>query len=135
MTTGINILIAEDEKNIAIALDAIINKAFNNVTVTVVNNGARALDAVFESTFQLIISDWNMPEMNGFELLTELRSKATTKDIPFLMLTARDDMPSVMSALEGGVTGYLTKPFEKQSVIDRVNQILGITSVASEDEI
>lgn len=127
MNTGINILIVEDDKALARMLEEIINKTFKNVSVTIVGNGTNALDAVFKSTFQLVISDWNMPKMNGFELLTELRSKDTTKNIPFLMLTGRDDMPSVMTALEGGVTGYLTKPFENQSVIDRVNKMLGIS--------
>lgn len=127
MNTGINILIVEDDKALAHMIEEIINKAFKNVSVAIVSNGANALDAVFQSTFQLIISDWNMPKMNGFELLTELRSQGTTKNIPFLMLTGRDDMPSVMTALEGGVTGYLTKPFEKQSIIDRINNMLGIS--------
>ena len=127
MNTGINILIAEDEKNIALALQAIITKALGNVSITIVKNGESALDAIFKLNFQLIISDWNMPKMTGFDLLSELRSKETTKNIPFLMLTARDDMPSVMSALEGGATGYLTKPFEKQIVIDRINQLLGLS--------
>lgn len=127
MRTGINILIVEDDKALANMIEEIINKTFKNVSVTIVGNGANAIDAVFKSTFQLVISDWNMPEMNGFELLTELRSKDTTKNIPFLMLTGRGDMPSVMTALEGGVTGYLTKPFENQSIIDRINNMLGIS--------
>jgi len=126
MTNGINILIAEDEENIALALKLIITKAFDGASVEVVSNGEEALDTIFETNFQLIISDWNMPKMTGIDLLTELRRKDTTKNIPFLMLTAREDVSSVMMALESGVTGYLTKPFEMQMVIDRVTQMLGL---------
>lgn len=127
MNPEINILIAEDEENIALALKAILNKALDEPLITTVNNGDSALDAVYKSTYQLIISDWNMPGMTGIDFLTALRSSETTKNIPFLMLTAREDMPSVLSALESGVTGYLAKPFENQVVIDRVKQLLGIT--------
>lgn len=126
MNSGINILIVEDEYNIALALKTIISNALKGVSITIVTNGDNALDEIFKSTFHLIVSDWNMPGMNGMDLLTTLRNSETTKHIPFLMLTGREDMPSVMSALESGVTGYLTKPFENKIVIDRVKQMLGI---------
>lgn len=126
MNSGINILIVEDEYNVALALKTIISNALKSVSITIVTNGDNALDEIFKSTFHLIVSDWNMPEMNGMDLLTTLRNSETTKKIPFLMITGREDMPSVMSALESGVTGYLTKPFENKVVIDRVKQMLGI---------
>jgi len=124
MSSELNILLAEDEKNIALALKTIVQKATPEASIQVVDNGKKALQATFETDFQLIISDWNMPEMTGLELLTELRNKETTRNIPFLMLTARGDKPSVLSALQGGVTGYLTKPFDKKDVIDRVQNML-----------
>jgi len=124
MSSELNILLAEDEKNIALALKTIVQKAALGANIQVVDNGKKALEATFETNFQLIISDWNMPEMTGLELLTELRKKETTRNIPFLMLTARGDKPSVLSALKGGVTGYLTKPFDKKDVIDRVQSML-----------
>jgi len=133
MNSSINILIAEDEGNIALALKTIINKALGGASITIVKNGDSALDAIFKTTYQLIISDWNMPGMTGIDLLTVLRNSETTKNIPFLMITAREDMPSVMSALESGVTGYLTKPFENQIVIDRITQMLGMTAKQVED--
>lgn len=126
MNSGINILIVEDEYNVALALKTIISNALKSVSITIVTNGDNALDEIFKSSFHLIVSDWNMPEMNGMDLLTTLRNSETTKKIPFLMITGREDMPSVMSALESGVTGYLTKPFENKAVIDRVKQMLGI---------
>ena len=135
MYSAINILIAEDEENIALALKTIITKAIGGASITIVKDGDSALDAAFRTTFQLIISDWNMPGMTGINLLTVLRDSETTKNIPFLMVTAREDMPSVMSALESGVTGYLTKPFENQIVIDRITQMLGMASKRIEDSI
>ena len=126
MNTGFNILIAEDEANIALALKTIVSKALVGADITVVTNGKDALNSVYEKDYQLILSDWNMPEMTGIEFLTELRNSQLTKDIPFLMLTARGDKPSVLSALQGGVTGYLTKPFERQDVIDRIQTLLNM---------
>jgi len=134
MSSELNILIAEDEQNIALALKTIVKKAALGANIDVVSDGQQALDSTFETDYQLIISDWNMPEMTGIELLTELRQKSTTRDIPFLMLTARGDKPSVMSALKGGVTGYLTKPFEKKDVIERVQSMLSSYLDSQESE-
>ena len=133
MTTGINILIAEDEDNIALALKTIINKAITDANITVVNNGKKALNATLETSFQIILSDWNMPEMTGIEFLIELRKNAATINTPFLMLTARGDKPSVLSALQGGVTSYLSKPFDKQDVIDRIQSLLD-SQISTTDE-
>jgi len=132
MNSNINILIAEDEENIALALKTIVAKAIIGANITIVTNGKEALDSTFEKDYKLIVSDWNMPEMTGIELLTELRNSESTRDIPFLMLTARGDKPSVVSALQGGVTSYLTKPFEKQNVIDRIQSLLDIANTTEE---
>jgi len=124
MSTSLNILIAEDEVNIALAIKTIVKKAFSDVAITVVNNGREAYEAVKKTSFQLIISDWNMPVMTGLDLLTELRNNESSSEIPFLMLTARDDKVSVISAVKGGVTAYIAKPFEKEYLIKKIKELI-----------
>lgn len=60
---------------------------------------------------QLIVSDWNMPECSGLELLKKVRADATYAKVPFLMLTAETEKHQVMEALKAGVTNYCIKPF------------------------
>lgn len=71
------------------------------------------IDAAFDFV-DLILCDWNMPQMNGVELLRQLRS--VDPDLPFLMITGRGDMESVVEAKSSGVTGYIRKPFSPKQL-------------------
>ena len=135
MSTVLKILIAEDEINISLALKTIIRKAFPSTSINVVKNGREALDTIKVTSYQLIISDWNMPVMSGIELLTSLRSKKATMETPFIMLTARGDKDSVISAVKNGVTEYVSKPFENKQIIDKVGKFLGYSNHILEDTV
>jgi len=119
-----NILIAEDEANIALALNNIVGKKINNTKITVVTNGQAALETLANNKYDLLISDWNMPHMTGLELLSKVRENKKTKTLPFLMLTARTDAVSVKSALELGVTDYIAKPFDKAKLVEKITRFL-----------
>lgn len=125
MTAPVNILIAEDEANIALALKTIVSKATNGGKVTMVGDGRQALTALQGGDFDLLISDWNMPNMTGLQLLSEVRANKRTEQLPFLMLTARADAGSVKAALVSGVTDYIAKPFDKHKLVDKVQRFLG----------
>jgi len=124
MADIINILIAEDEPHIATALQAILARGIRGSIVTVTHDGQAALDALHKSRFHLVISDWNMPKMTGVELLNQIRSNDELKNTPFLMLTARGDKDSIVTAMKSGVTQYIAKPFEKQTVLDKAKVLL-----------
>lgn len=79
------------------------------------------IDSAFDFV-DLIICDWNMPEMSGVELLRQLRT--VDPDIPFLMVTGRLDMSSVVEAKASGVTGYIGKPFSSQQLEAKLRIIL-----------
>lgn len=70
----------------------------------------------------LVICDWNMPHMTGVELLRQLRT--VFADIPFLMVTGRSDLDSVVEAKSSGVSGYLAKPFSKNELQDKLKKIV-----------
>lgn len=79
------------------------------------------LDAAFDF-IDLIICDWNMPGMTGLELLRQLRS--VDPDMPFLMVTSRSDMDSVISAKSANVTGYIRKPFSPAQLEAKMRIVL-----------
>lgn len=119
-----NILIVEDEENIALALESIISRGINNSNIQIANNGQQAWEMLMEQAYDLILSDWNMPIKSGDDLLLDVRQDERTRHIPFLMLTARADRDSLITAIQGGVNDYIAKPFEKSDVIDKVRKHL-----------
>jgi two-component system chemotaxis response regulator CheY len=125
MTKPKSILIAEDDAHIALALKMIVRKAVAGAQVTVVADGRQALEKLKQGNYDLLISDWNMPELTGMELLTELRADDKIAPLPFLMLTARTDLASVKEVLEAEQADYISKPFDNEEVIEKVLQLLG----------
>lgn len=87
-------------------------------------NGRTALEYINSQPVQLIICDWDMPDMDGMALLAELRSENNTREIPFLMVTAVNDAQQVRKAISSGVNDYLTKPFKLEEFGYRVLKML-----------
>jgi len=93
------------------------------------SDGKEALASMQNRTFNLIISDWHMPNMNGFELLRAVRSDERLKNIPFLMLTSDVSKENVHSAISAGVNDYMAKPFRHDPLILKVSRLLDIEPV------
>jgi len=89
------------------------------------NDGATALGVLKENKVDLIISDWNMPQMNGLELLKTVRKDESTKAIPFVMVTAEAQKENVLQAVRAGVSNYIVKPFTADAVKEKLTQIFG----------
>jgi chemotaxis signal transduction protein/CheY-like chemotaxis protein len=81
----------------------------------------------------LVISDWNMPERDGFALLSWIRSSHEQPHIPFLMATGQGDIEQQRKAMEAGVNGYIAKPFEDAELMDKIRQSLGLEGGAQPD--
>ena len=88
------------------------------------SNGQEALKVLKANTVDLIISDWNMPSMNGQEFLEFVRKNPATQKIPFIMLTAEGDKEKVLAALQAGVTNYIVKPFTAQTLYKKLKKYL-----------
>ena len=87
-------------------------------------DGVVALHKLRNSTFHFVVSDINMPNMNGFELLAEIKKDEKLKHLPVLMVTAEARKEDIVRAAQQGAAGYIVKPFTKATLEDKVNLIL-----------
>ena len=86
-------------------------------------NGKEALNKLKDHTFGLVVSDWNMPEMNGIELLKAIRADPELKHIPVLMVTAEAQKENIIEAVQAGVSNYVVKPFTAEALQEKLGKI------------
>ncbi|MCU0882690.1 MAG: response regulator [Hyphomonadaceae bacterium] len=96
---------------------------FNNVEEA--SDGKEALAKMKLQKFGLVISDWNMEPMTGYELLREVRSDEQLKGTPFIMVTAESKTENVIAAKKAGVNNYIVKPFNAQTLKAKIASVLG----------
>ncbi len=87
-------------------------------------DGAVALQKLKAGNFDFVVSDINMPNLNGFELLQAIRADAGLKHLPVLMVTAEARKEDIMLAAQSGASGYIVKPFTKATLEEKVLKIL-----------
>lgn len=73
--------------------------------------------------FQFVVTDWNMPNMTGIELLKNIRSDTTLKHLPVLMITAEAKKENIVEAAQNGASGYIVKPFTAGTLEEKLNKI------------
>ncbi len=86
-------------------------------------DGQIALDRLKKEEVQLIISDWNMPNMPGIDLLRTVRASEKWKNVPFIMVTSEGKKENVMEALNAGVSNYVVKPFTTEVMEEKLSEI------------
>lgn len=87
-------------------------------------DGIQAYSKLKNDGFEFIVSDWNMPNMDGFELLKKVKSDPELRDIPFLMVTAEAEKEKVIEAIKAGVSNYIVKPFTAEILKEKMDKIL-----------
>lgn len=115
----LNILLVEDDKDLNLLISTYLRDSGYNVVNTF--NGLDALNEFNESEFDLILSDIMMPLCDGYELARQVREK--NKVIPILFMSARDDKPSKQLGYKVGIDDYITKPFDIDELVLKVNAI------------
>jgi two-component system chemotaxis response regulator CheY len=88
-------------------------------------DGREALEKMRTRKYGLVISDWNMEPMTGFELLREVRADEILRPTPFIMVTAESKTENVIAAKKAGVNNYIVKPFNAQTLKAKVASVLG----------
>ena len=126
------ILIVEDDKSISDLISLHLKK--NNFEYLVVHNGEDALSHLDNFMPDFIILDWMIPGLSGLEVLRRIRNKQEYKNLPILMLTAKNSEQDKIISFESGLDDYITKPFLPSELIARVKAILKRTSQSNQDQ-
>lgn len=121
---NLSVLIVDDFKTMLSIIRHLLNQlGFYNVKEA--TSGSMALEMLRRDDFGLIISDWNMGPMTGLQLLREVRADEKLRTIPFIMVTAELRSESVIAAKEAGVSNYVVKPFDAETLRARMLSVLG----------
>ena len=115
------LLIVEDNKDVVQFLVACLE---NDYQLQIAHNGQEGIDLAIEQVPDLIVSDVMMPVKDGFELCDTLKKDERTSHIPVILLTAKADLDSKISGLKRGADAYLTKPFEPEELLVRLEKLL-----------
>ena len=116
------VLLVDDSKlMINIIRGLLQHLGFNDVDDA--NEGATALAKMRSKRYGLVISDWNMVPMSGLDLLRKVRSEAALKTIPFIMVTAESKPENVAAAKAAGVSNYIVKPFNAQTLKAKIETV------------
>jgi two-component system, chemotaxis family, chemotaxis protein CheY len=86
-------------------------------------DGAVALNMLRNGKFDFVVSDWNMPNMTGIDLLKNIRADAMLKELPVLMITAEAKKENIIEAAQNGANGYIVKPFTAATLDEKLNKI------------
>ena len=123
MDKSTNVLIVDDYKTMLRIIRNLLKQLeFDNVEEA--TDGQEALTKLRSGNFGLVISDWNMEPMTGLDLLKEVRADTRLKSTPFIMITAESKTENVVAAKQAGVSNYIVKPFNAETLRDKISKVL-----------
>ncbi|MBC3386223.1 response regulator [Pseudomonas sp. SWRI12] len=120
----VSVLVVDDASFIRDLVKKCLRNYFPGVRIEDAVNGKKAQALLAREAFDLVLCDWEMPEMSGLELLTWCRQQDNLKGMPFVMVTSRGDKENVVQAIQAGVSGYVSKPFTNEQLLTKVKQAL-----------
>ena len=122
MTTALRFLIVDDFSTMRrIVRNLLKESGFTEADEA--EDGVAALNKLRNSKFDFVVTDINMPNMNGFQLLAEIKGDEKLKHLPVLMVTAEARKEDIVAAAQGGAAGYIVKPFTKATLEDKLANI------------
>ncbi len=120
---GLKVLLADDSG----VMRKIILRALNALEITDVTeaaDGAEALEFFNSESYDLVLSDWNMPNLNGLDLVKAIRATGST--VPIFMITTESEQSRVLQAIQAGASNYLVKPFEQEVLLDKLQKYVSV---------
>jgi two-component system chemotaxis response regulator CheY len=121
---NMSILVVDDYKTMLRIIRNLLRQ-LNFTNVDEATDGSSALSMMREKKYELVISDWNMEPMTGLQLLREVRADTQLKHIPFIMITAESKVENVVAAKQAGVSNYIVKPFNAETLKTKLSSVLG----------
>lgn len=120
----VSVLVVDDATFIRDLVKKGLRDHFPGVQIEEAINGRKAQQMLSRQEVDLILCDWEMPEMSGLELLTWCREQDNLKTTPFIMVTSRGDKENVVQAIQAGVSDYIGKPFSNEQLVTKVKKAL-----------
>jgi two-component system, chemotaxis family, chemotaxis protein CheY len=117
-----NILVVDDFSTMRRIIKNILRQ-LGYINILEADDGTSAMEVLGSEKVDFIISDWNMPQMSGIELLKAVRTSEEWKDMPFLMVTAEGQKENVIEAVKNKVNNYIVKPFTPETLMEKINKI------------
>jgi two-component system chemotaxis response regulator CheY len=124
LAAALKVLVVDDQSS----MRAVTRMALEKIGVRLIHeaeNGQVALQKAVGQPLDLIISDFNMPEMDGLGLLRAVRGHPAVRKLPFILITGRGDRELVVTAAQAGVNNYLVKPFTEAMLREKMEQVMG----------
>lgn len=124
VSKSMNVLVVDDYRTMVRIVTNILNQlGFNNVDECM--DGPTALSKLQIKDYGLILSDWNMAPMTGYDLLKAVRADPRTSKIPFIMVTAEAKTENVIAAKQAGASNYIVKPFTQEALKQKLTNVFG----------
>ncbi|MBU0902999.1 MAG: response regulator [Gammaproteobacteria bacterium] len=120
----VSVLVVDDATFIRDLVKKGLRDHFPGIQIEEAINGRKALQMLTRKPVDLILCDWEMPEMSGLELLSWCREQDSLKIVPFIMVTSRGDKENVVQAIQAGVSDFIGKPFSNEQLITKVKKAL-----------
>ena len=118
---GMHILVVEDQDSIRSMIEALVSARGHKVVA--VSSGAKALEVAISSPPDIVLLDLHLPgQFDGFAVCSKLRASPATKDVPVVIISARDDAPSRARATEVGANAYYGKPFSPMALLKEIER-------------
>ncbi|GAB1409935.1 chemotaxis response regulator CheY [Desulfovibrionales bacterium] len=122
VNTNMRVLIVDDFSTMRRIIKNILRQlGFTNIQEA--DDGTTAWEVLTKDQIDFIISDWNMPQMTGIELLRKVRGSEEFADLPFLMVTAEAQQENIIEAVQAKVSNYIVKPFTAETLGQKINKI------------
>ncbi|AWT11708.1 two-component system response regulator [Stutzerimonas frequens] len=121
----VSVLVVDDAPFIRDLVKKALRSHFPGIRTEDAVNGRKAQQMLSRERFDLILCDWEMPEMSGLELLSWCRAQDSLKTTPFIMVTSRGDKENVVQAIQAGVSDFIGKPFSNEQLTSKVRKALG----------
>ena len=118
-------LVVDDASFVRDLVKRTVRQRFPVIETTDAQNGRRAQSLMSRTSFDLVLCDWEMPEMSGLELLQWMRQQPQYQKVPFIMITSRGDKDHVIEAVKEGVSEYLGKPFSPDGLSKKIIKVMG----------
>ncbi|MBF0509195.1 MAG: tetratricopeptide repeat protein [Deltaproteobacteria bacterium] len=132
---GLKILVVDDQSSIRRTIRNILRYEGGCRDIKEAEDGEKALAMLRQDPFDLIICDWNMPRLNGLDLLRLIRDDDQLKSLPFLMVTGEVDAATMTEAAETSVDSYVIKPFGPRTLMEKVNQVISRKKLPTQTDI